>query len=79
MARLAASAMRFMRSLPMNARHFLTLRVNNLPEKRRRQYENKGDVRGSRRGMSRTIKMRREGKKRKFVSCCFRWMKCNAR
>jgi len=43
MARLAASAMRFMRSLPMNARlFFLTLLANNLPESGKRQYQNKG-------------------------------------
>jgi hypothetical protein len=35
--------MRFMRSLPMNARlFFLTLLANNLPESGERQYQNKG-------------------------------------
>ena len=35
--------MRFMRSLPMNARlFFLTLLANNLPESGKRQYQNKG-------------------------------------
>jgi len=42
MARLAASAMRFMRSLPMRVYFFLTLRTNNLPESGKRQYQNKG-------------------------------------
>jgi hypothetical protein len=35
--------MRFMRSLPINARlFFLTLLANNLPESGERQYQNKG-------------------------------------
>jgi len=50
MARRAASAMRFMRSLPINARLFFqTLRTNNLPETGKRQYENKADAGASRR------------------------------
>jgi hypothetical protein len=42
MARLAASAMRFMRSLPMRVYFFLTLLANNLPQTGKRQYQNKG-------------------------------------
>jgi len=42
--------MRFMRSLPMNARlFFLTLLANNLPESGERQYQNKGTCARSRR------------------------------
>jgi len=49
MARRAASAMRFMRSLPMMRVYFLTLPADNLPETGNRQYENKADLRASRR------------------------------
>jgi hypothetical protein len=46
----ATSAMRFMRSLPMNARlFFITLLANNLPESGERQYQNKGTCARSRR------------------------------
>jgi hypothetical protein len=46
----ATSAMRFMRSLPMNARlFFLTLPADNLPESGERQYQNKGTCARSRR------------------------------
>jgi hypothetical protein len=42
--------MRFMRSLPINARpFFLTLLANNLPESGERQYQNKGTCAPSRR------------------------------
>jgi hypothetical protein len=48
--------------------YFLTLRADNLPETGKRQYENKGDVRAS----------RREKQKRKFVPSFFRQAKCTA-
>jgi hypothetical protein len=68
MARLAASAMRFMRSLPMNARlFFLTLLANNLPESGKRQYQNKGTCAPTRRDAVN----RRAARKEKICAAIF--------